>query len=82
MTILDQGLTCDFSETLYMLGLIPLHVACETSAVEQKTNVQMHLYTNTNHNIITNKRFIKHIGELNNKHRHILLENLKVLLFE
>ena len=31
---------------------------------------------------IDNKRFIKHIGELNNKHRQILLENLKVLLFE
>ena len=31
---------------------------------------------------IDNKRFIKHIGKLNNKHKQILLENLKVLLFE
>jgi len=31
---------------------------------------------------IDNKRFIKHIGELNNKHKQILLENLKILLFE
>ena len=31
---------------------------------------------------IDNKRFIKHIGKLNIKHKQILLENLKILLFE
>jgi mRNA interferase MazF len=31
---------------------------------------------------IDNKRFIKHIGKLNNKHKQILLENLKILLLE
>ena len=31
---------------------------------------------------IDNKRFMKHIGKLNNKHKQILLENLKILLFE
>lgn len=31
---------------------------------------------------IDNKRFIKHIGELNKKHKIALLENLKILIFE
>lgn len=31
---------------------------------------------------IDNKRFIKHIGELNKKHKVALLENLKILILE
>jgi mRNA interferase MazF len=31
---------------------------------------------------IDNKRFIKHIGELNRKHKIVLLENLKILILE
>jgi mRNA interferase MazF len=31
---------------------------------------------------IDNKRFIKRIGELNRRHKQILLENLKVLILE
>ncbi len=31
---------------------------------------------------IDNKRFIKHIGVLNQKHKAALLENLQVLIFE
>ena len=31
---------------------------------------------------IDNKRFIKHIGELNRKHKIALLENLKILILE
>lgn len=31
---------------------------------------------------IDNKRFIKHIGELNKKHKIALLDNLKILILE
>ncbi len=31
---------------------------------------------------IDNKRFIKHIGALNSKHKQTLLMNLKIILFE
>jgi len=45
-------------------------------------NLRMNLLNENKENFIStdNKRFIKHIGELDRKHKIALLENLEILI--